>query len=99
MRFEDYLNKLEDYDREYVLENLEQEEEELREFLKQFNEEQLNCIATTMNDVFGLRADELNVTDFLVELYKCQKADFLYDNVEFFIDDINMLAEELEDLD
>jgi hypothetical protein len=83
MRFEDYLNQLDETDRKDVLRNLDREEAKLRKFLSRFDENQLNGIAIMMNDTFELEAPELqSVVDFIVELYKCQKADFLYESVE-----------------
>ena len=93
MRFQDYLNRLDEEDRRYVLRNLGREEEKLRKFLERFNENQLNGIAIMMNDVFEMSADDLEVVDFIVELYKCQKADFLYECVNDCIDEIQMFAD------
>ena len=94
IRFQDYLNQLDAEDRKGVLCNLEVEEKELRRFLKRFDDNQLNGIAIMMNDAFEMEAPELSVVDFIVELYKCQKADFLYEYVEECIGDIMMFAEE-----
>jgi hypothetical protein len=95
MRFQDYLNRLDDNDRNDVLRNLDREEDKLRKFLSRFDENELNGIAIMMNDTFEMEAPELpSVIDFIVELYKCQKADFLYENVGECIEDIKMFAEE-----
>ena len=94
MRFIDYFNRLCSEDQQDVLKNLDAEEKRLRKFLAKFDENQLNGIAISMNDAFGLDAPELSVVDFIVELYKCQKAEFLCENVSEFIDDINMFADE-----
>ena len=95
MRFNNYLNRLDETDRRDVLHNLDREEAKLRKFLSRFDENQLNGIAIMMNDTFELEAPELpSVVDFIVELYKCQKADFLYEDVGECIEDIKMFAEE-----
>ena len=95
MKFQDYLNQLDESERQDVLRNLDKEEAKLRKFLKRFDENQLNGIAQMMNDTFEMPGDDLsNVYDFIVELYKCQKADFLYENVGECIEDIKMFAEE-----
>lgn len=94
MRFQDYLNNLTEEDRKDVLRNLDKEEAKLRKFLSRYDDNQLNGIAIMMNDTFDMEADELSVTDFIVELYKCQKADFLYETVDDCIDDIMMFAME-----
>ena len=97
MRFQDYLNNLTEEDRKDVLRNLDKEEAKLRKFLSRYDDNQLNGIAIMMNDTFDMEADELSVTDFIVELYKCQKADFLYEDVGELICDIKNFA--LEEFD
>ena len=97
MRFKDYLSRLDEDERKDVLKNLDREEAKLRKFLSCFDENQLNGIAIMMNDTFNMEADELSVTDFIVELYKCQKADFLYEDVGELICDIKNFA--LEEFD
>ena len=94
MRFNDYLNQLDEADKQDVLKNLDKEEARLRKFLEKFDENELNGIAIMMNDTFEMGAPELSCVDFIVELYKCQKADFLYENVQDAIDDIKAFAEE-----
>ena len=94
MRFEDYLNRLDEEDRRDVMQNLDKEEKKLRKFLERFDENQLNGIAIMMNDVFEMPGYDLEVVDFIVELYKCQKADFLYEEVGECIEDIRMFAME-----
>ena len=94
MRFNDYFNRLDENDKKDVLKNLDKEEARLRKFLEKFDENELNGIALMMNDTFNMEAPELSCVDFIVELYKCQKADFLYEEVGELIEDINMFAEE-----
>ena len=94
MRFKDYLDRLDEEDRNDVLKNLDKEEEKLRKFLERFDENQLNGIAIMMNDTFDMPGDDLGVVDFIVELYKCQKADFLYEEVGELIEDIRMFSDE-----
>ena len=94
MRFNDYFNRLDENDKKDVLKNLDKEEARLRKFLEKFDENELNGIALMMNDTFNMEASELSCVDFIVELYKCQKADFLYEEVSELIEDINMFAEE-----
>lgn len=92
MRFNDYLNRLTEEDRNDVLRDLDREEKKLRKFLERFDENQLNGIALMMNDTFEMPGDDLGVVEFIVELYKCQKANFLYEEVNDCIDDIRMFA-------
>lgn len=94
MRFQDYLDRLDEDDRKDVLKNLDREEKKLRKFLEHFDENQLNGIAIMMNDTFDMPSDDLGVVDFIVELYKCQKADFLYEGVDDCIDDIRLFVME-----
>ena len=94
MRFNDYFNRLDDSEQKDVLKNLDKEETRLRKFLEKFDENELNGIALMMNDTFEMEAPELSCVDFIVELYKCQKADFLYEEVGELIEDIKMFAEE-----
>jgi hypothetical protein len=91
MRFQDYIDRLDEDDRKDVLKNLDREESKLRKFLERFDENQLNGISIMMNETFEMPCDELSVVDFIVELYKCQKADFLYENVGECIDCMRML--------
>jgi hypothetical protein len=50
-----------------------------------------------MNEVFEMPSDDLDVYNFIIELYKCQKADFYVDNLDEFLDDIAQFAEETPD--
>lgn len=93
MRFKDYLKRLNQEDKDLVLKNLEEEEMKLRDYLKKFDSDELIAIAIMMNDTFML-ALNLTDVDFIVELYKCQKADFLYENVDQLIEDIEAFAYE-----
>ena len=97
LRFENYAARLTDEDFEELFCNIEEEEEELKEFLKQFSKKELNYIATSMNEVFEMPFDDLDVYNFIIELYKCQKADFYVDNLDEFLDDIAQFAEETPD--
>lgn len=94
MRFQDYMDRLDEEDRKDVLKNLDKEEKKLRKFLERFDDNQLNGIALMMNETFDMPGDDFEVVDFIVELYKCQKADFLYEEVDDCIDDIRMFAME-----
>ena len=96
MRLKDYIAQLTKEDCEEIFANIDEEEQELREFLSNFEEEQLGLIAVVLNDAFQLPNDGMNVVDFLVELYKCQKADFYFDSVEDAIEQINIIKEDLD---
>ena len=97
MRFEDYVARLTDDDFEELFSNIEEEEEELREQLAMYSKKELNYIATAMNETFEMPSDDLDVYTFIVELYKCQKADFYVDNLDEFLEDIAQFAEETPD--
>ena len=97
MRFEDYAARLTDDDFEELFANIEEEEEELREQLAMYSKKELNYIATAMNETFEMPSDDLDVYAFIVELYKCQKADFYVDNLDEFLEDIAQFAEETPD--
>lgn len=98
MRLQDYLDRLTEEDREEFFAAIENEEQELRKFLTRFDEDQLCAIADFMNDVFNMPADDMSVTDFIVTLYKCQRADFYYEEVQELFDNINEFMFEYEDL-
>ena len=78
MRLKDYIERLTKEEYEEVFGNIEKEEKKLRAFLGKLDEHLLDPVATMLNDTFDMPADDFNVTDFIVELYKCQKADFLW---------------------
>ena len=93
MRFQDYLEQLTPEEQADVLANLDQEERKLRACLKRFDEDQLCLIADQLNDGLDLPADGMNVYDFLVNLYKCRKADFFYyESVADILEDIRNIA-------
>ena len=94
MNFQEYLERLDEDDRMDVLKNLDREEKKLRKFLERFDENQLCGIAVMMNETWDVPCEDLDVVDSIVEIYKCQKADFLYENVDDCIEDIMMFAEE-----
>lgn len=94
MRLKDYIERLTKEEYEEVFGNIEKEEKKLRAFLGKLDEQMLDPVATMLNDTFDMPADDFNVTDFIVELYKCQKADFLYEDVNDCIDDIKMFLSE-----
>ena len=97
MRFQDYLDRLTPEEQADVLSNLAEEEQQLREFLEQFDEEQLCLIADQLNDTVDLPADGMDVYDFLVTLYRCRKADFFYyESVADIMEEINDLACEMD---
>lgn len=97
MRLQDYLDRLTDEDREAFFATIEKDEKKLRKFLKKFDEDTLCAIADSMNDAFQMPADDLNVTEFIVTLYKCQKADFYYEDVRELFEDIqNFVLDALE---
>lgn len=97
MRLQDYLERLTDEDREAFFATIEKDEKKLRKFLKKFDEDTLCAIADSMNDAFQMPADDLNVTEFIVTLYKCQKADFYYEDVRELFEDIqNFVLDALE---
>ena len=97
MRFQDYLEQLTPEEQGDVLANLEEEEQELRAFLEDFDEDQLCIIADQINDTVNLPADGMNVYDFLVALYKCRKADFFYyESVEDMMEEIRNFADEID---
>ena len=62
--------------------------------MSRFDKNQLEGIVMMMNDTFQVVAPELSNVDFIVELYECQKADFLYEEVDELINDILIFAEE-----
>ncbi len=97
MRLQDYLDRLTDEDREEFFATVEKDEKKLRKFLSRFEEKQLIAIAEFMNDPFNMPADDMDLTDFIVTLYKCQKADFYYEDVIELIEDINTFAFDSED--
>ena len=97
MRLQDYLDRLTDEDREEFFASIEADEKKLRKFLGKFDEDALCMIADFMNDAFNMPADDMNVTEFIVTLYKCQKADFYYEDVRELFDDIQNFV--LENLD
>ena len=97
LRFEDYAARLTDDDFEELFSNIEEEEEELREQLAMYSKKELNYIATAMNETFEMPSDDLDIYTFIVELYKCQKADFYVDNLDEFLEDISQFAEETPD--
>ena len=88
MRLQDYLDRLTPEDREEYFATVEKDEKKLRKFLAKFDEDTLCTIADSMNDAFRMPADDLNVTEFIVTLYKCQKADFYYEDVRELFEDI-----------
>ena len=97
MRLQDYLDRLTDEDRQDFFSSIEADEKKLRKFLSKFDENTLCIIADSMNDAFNMPADDMNVTEFIVTLYKCQKADFYYEDVRELFDDIQNFV--LENLD
>ena len=97
MRLQDYVDRLTEDDREEFFATIEKDEKVLRKFLKKFDEDTLDAIATFMNDAFNMPADDMNVTEFIVTLYKCQKADFYYEEVRELLTDIQDFV--LEDLE
>ena len=94
MSFQDYVDRLDEDDRRDVLKNLDREEAKLRKFLERFDENQLCGIAVMMNETFDVPCEGLDVVESIIEIYKCQKADFLYENVKECIEYIMMFAEE-----
>ena len=90
MRLQDYLDRLTEDELEEFLASIEGEEEELRKFLIQFNDNQLCAIADYMNDTFNMPADDMDIIEFIVTLYKCKQADFyFYEDVQELFEDIN----------
>lgn len=89
MRLQDYLDRLTEDDRDEFFATIEKDEKKLRKFLSKFDENALCAIADYMNDTFNMPADDMDVTEFIVTLYKCQKADFLYEDVQELLEDIN----------
>ncbi len=81
-RLQDYIDRLTEEDYEEIFSDMEAEEETLRAFLGRFEENQLNAIAIMLNDTFDMPDDGMEVTDFIVTLYKCQRADFYFDDVD-----------------
>lgn len=96
MKLEDYIARLSPEDYDEIFANMDKEEKQYREFLKKLPEDQLLPIAMEMNDAFQLPMGEMNPVDFLVELYKCQRADFYFDAVEDAIEQINIIKEDLD---
>ncbi len=94
MRLQDYIERLTEDDYEDIFSNMEEEEAHLRAFLGKFEEEQLDAIATMLNDTFEMPDDGMEVTDFIVTLYKCQRADFYFDNVDDAVDCIKFFVRE-----
>lgn len=97
MRLQDFLDRLTDDDREEFFATIEAEEKTLRSFLSKFDEDVLIEIGEFMNDAFQMPADDLNETEFIVTLYKCQKADFFYEDVQELLEDIRNFVLEPEE--
>lgn len=97
MRLQDYLDRLTEEDREEFFATIEDDEKKLRKFLTNFDENTLCNIADFMNDPFNMPEDDLSVIEFIVTLYKCQKADFYYEEVQELFDDINNFVLECGD--
>lgn len=90
MRLQDYLDRMSADEQEEFLATIAEEEKQLRKFLKKFDNNQLCAIADYMNDTFNMPADNMDVTEFIVTLYKCKQADFyFYEDVQEFFEDIN----------
>lgn len=96
MRLKDYIAQLSKEDYEEIFANMDQEEKKYREFLKKLDDDILMPISIAMNDAFQLPMDNMSPIDFLVELYKCQRADFYFDGVEDAIEQINIIMEDLD---
>ncbi len=89
MRLQDYRERLGDADFDYLFEDIEEEEEKLRAFLSDYDVNQLDSIASKLNEGYEVPRDGMKITDFIVEIYKCQKADYLYEgSVDEAIDKI-----------
>jgi len=90
MRLQDYLDRMSADELEEFLATIAEEEKQLRKFLEKFDNNQLCAIADYMNDTFNMPADNMDVIEFIVTLYKCKQADFyFYEDIQEFFEDIN----------
>ncbi len=97
IRLQDYIDRLTEEEREDYFATFDNDEKKLRKFLTRFDEDQFCTIADFMNDAFNMPADGLTVTEFIVTLYKCQKAGFYYKELQKLLDNINVFMLESGD--
>ena len=96
-RLKDYIEAMskDDYDEWFAY--IENEEKELRNFLKKIDEiaeEILPQVADALNDTWNLPYEHKSIVDFIVDLYKCELTYFYDGGVEEYINDIKRIIQD-----
>ena len=96
-RLKDYIEAMskDDYDEWFA--DIENEEKELRIFLKKIDEiaeEILPQVADALNDTWNLPYEHKSIVDFIVDLYKCELTYFYDGDVEEYINDIKRIIQD-----